>query len=231
MKPVALAVKMPPDVSAASLTSQIYSRLRNDILSGALAPGRKLPIEELKESYGIGASAIREALSQLTSDALVERVDHRGFRVSPVSRTSFDELLKTRCWLEERALRESIREGDVDWEEAVVVANFHLHRMRRAQSKDRLLPSDEWEVRHRALHSALVAACQSTLLIRFCDHMYDLNIRYRRIAGPDVDKTRDVDAEHAAIAEAAVAREEDRAVELLMSHYTNTGEYVRERLS
>lgn len=105
MKPVALAVKMPPDVSAASLTSQIYSRLRNDILSGALAPGRKLPIEELKESYGIGASAIREALSQLTSDALVERVDHRGFRVSPVSRTSFDELLKTRCWLEERALR------------------------------------------------------------------------------------------------------------------------------
>jgi GntR family carbon starvation induced transcriptional regulator len=231
MKSVILPLNVPADASVASLTSQIYGRLRNDILSGALAPGKKLPIEELKDIYGIGASAIREALSLLTSDALVERIDHRGFRVSPVSRAGFDELLKTRCWLEERALRESIRAGDVSWEEATVVANFHLTRVRRAQSSDRLLSSDEWEVRHRALHKALLAACQSTLLIRFCDHMYDLNIRYRRIVGPDVDKTRDVDAEHAAITETVVARDEDRAVELLLTHYTRTGDYVRERLT
>jgi DNA-binding GntR family transcriptional regulator len=231
MKSAALPLNLSADASAASLTSQIYGRLRHDILSGALAPGKKLPIEELKDTYGIGASAIREALSLLTSDALIERIDHRGFRVSPVSRAGFDELLKTRCWLEERALRESIRTGDVAWEEAIVVANFHLNRVRRTRSTDRLLASDEWEVRHRALHKALLAACQSTLLIRFCDHMYDLNIRYRRIAGPDVDNTRNVDAEHAAIAEAVVARDEDRSVELLCAHYTRTGDYVRERLS
>ena len=231
MKSVVLALNVTPDASAASLTSQIYGRLRNDILSGALTPGKKLPIEELKDTYGVGASAIREALSLLTSDALVERIDHRGFRVSPVSRAGFDELLNTRCWLEERALRESIRTGDVAWEEAIVVANFHLHRVRRAQTTDRLLQSDEWEVRHRILHRALIAACQSTLLTRFCDNMYDLNIRYRRIAGPEVDEARDVDAEHAAIAEAVVARNEDRAVELLLTHYTRTGHDVRERLS
>jgi DNA-binding GntR family transcriptional regulator len=231
MKPVVLPLNVAPEASVASLTSQIYGRLRNDILSGTLKPGKKLPIEELKDSYRIGASAIREALSLLTSDALVERIDHRGFRVTPISRAGFDELLKTRCWLEERALRESIRTGDVAWEEAIVVANFHLHRVRRTQSTDRLLQSDEWEVKHRVLHRALIAACQSTLLIRFCDQMYDLNIRYRRIAAPEVDETRDVDAEHVAIAEAVVARNEDQAVELLLAHYTRTGEGVRERLS
>ena len=230
MKSAVLPLNVSADSSVASLTSQIYDRLRHDILSGALSPGKKLPIEELKDNYAIGASAIREALSLLTSDALVERIDHRGFRVSPVSREGFEELLKTRCWLEERALRESIRTGDVKWEEAIVIANFHLNRVRRARSSDRLLSSDEWEVRHRALHKALLAACQSTLLIRFCDHMYDLNIRYRRIAGPEVDKTRDVDVEHAAVAEAVVARDEDRAVELLLAHYTRTGDYVSERL-
>jgi GntR family transcriptional regulator, carbon starvation induced regulator len=218
------------DASAASLTSQIYDRLRNDILSGALAPGRKLPIEELKDTYGIGASAIREALSLLTSDALVERLDHRGFRVSPVSRAAFEELLTTRCWLEERALRESIRAGDVSWEESVVLANFHLARVRRTQSADRLLARDEWEVRHRALHKAFLAACRSALLRRFCEHMYDLNIRYRRIAGPEVDQTRNVDAEHAAIVDAVVARNEDRSVELLLAHYRRTRDYVIERL-
>lgn len=231
MKSVVLSLNVAPDASSISLTNQIYLRLRNDILSGALSPGKKLPIEELKDTYSVGASAIREALSLLTSDALVERVDHRGFRVSPISPAGFEELLKTRCWLEERALRESIRVGDVGWEESIVVANFHLQRVRRAQTTERLLQTDEWEARHRILHRALIAACNSILLIRFCDQMYDLNIRYRRIAGPEVDETRNVDAEHAAIVEAAVARNEDRAVELLLAHYTRTGRDVRERLS
>jgi GntR family transcriptional regulator, carbon starvation induced regulator len=218
------------ETTAASLTSQIYDRLRSDILAGVLAPGKKLPIEELKESYDIGASAIREALSLLTADALVERIDHRGFRVTPVSLAGFEELLTTRCWLEERALRESVRAGDVSWEEAIVVANFHLGRVRRAQSADRFLPRDEWEVRHRTLHRALLAACRSELLLRFCQQMYDLNIRYRRFAASDGDSTRDIDAEHSAIAEAAVTRNEDRAVGLLLGHYRRTGDYVRQRL-
>jgi hypothetical protein len=81
--------------------------------------------------YGIGASAIREALSMLISDILVQRIDHRGFRVAEVSLSGFDELLKTRSWLEEQALRESIRLGDISWEEALVLANFHLSRVHR----------------------------------------------------------------------------------------------------
>lgn len=218
------------DISAASLTSQLYDRLRDDILSGVLVPGKKLPIEEIKETYGIGASAIREALSLLTSDALVERIDHRGFRVSPASREGFEELFRTRCWLEERALRESIRAGDVAWEEGIVLANFHLVRARHAQIADRLLSHDDWEKRHRVLHKAFLAACQSALLVRFCDHMYDLNIRYRRIAGPPVDDARNIDAEHAAVVEAVLARDEDRSVSLLVAHYTRTADFVRARL-
>ncbi len=230
MRPAVLPMLVPTDNSAASLTSQIYDRIRSDILSGVLAAGKKLPIEELKESYDIGASAIREALSLLTADALVERIDHRGFRVTPVSRAGFDQLLTTRCWLEERALRESIRAGDVNWEEAIVVANFHLGRMRRAQAAERFLPPDEWEGRHRALHWAFLAACGSDLLLRFCRQMYDLNIRYRRFAPPEAQQARDIDAEHSAIAEAAVTRNADRAVELLLAHYRRTGDLVRERL-
>ncbi|MGI9492376.1 MAG: GntR family transcriptional regulator, partial [Geminicoccaceae bacterium] len=61
-------------------------------------------MDELRQAYGSGSSPIREALSLLTSDGLVERVDQRGFRVSLVSAETFDELLTTRCWLEERAL-------------------------------------------------------------------------------------------------------------------------------
>jgi DNA-binding GntR family transcriptional regulator len=215
---------------AASLTSKIYESLRQDILRGTLSPGKKLRIDELKETYGIGASAIREALSMLTSDLLVQRIDHRGFRVAPVSRSGFDELLKTRCWLEERALRESVMVGDVAWEEAVVLANFHLARAKRNKSADRFLADDAWEMHHKALHKTIISACKSELLLHFCDQMYDLNIRYRRVAGSPIDNARDVENEHAAIVQAALARDEKRAASLLLAHYNRTADLVRNAL-
>ena len=64
-----------------SMTSRVYSLMRNDIISGALKPGMKLKVEQLRGQYKVGTSPIREALSLLTSDHLVERIDQRGFIV------------------------------------------------------------------------------------------------------------------------------------------------------
>ena len=227
---VDLPVSSKGETSAASLTTRIYERLRHDILSGELAPGKKLRIDEIKEVHGIGASAIREALSLLTSEALVERMDHRGFRVSPVSKAGFEELFATRCWLEERALRESISKGEVAWEEAIVLANFHMSRVKHSEAPDRLLENDLWETRHKAFHRALIAACGSMLLLRFCDQMYDLNIRYRRVAAPPRDEERNVSAEHTAILDAVLSRDEEKSVELLIAHYRCTASFISERL-
>jgi DNA-binding GntR family transcriptional regulator len=230
MNVIDLPTGTTPESATTSLTTQIYEKLRDDILRSTLAPGKKLRIEEIKETYGVGASAIREALSLLTSESLVERVDHRGFRVSPVSRADFDELLTTRIWLEERALRESIQKGQVAWEEAIVLAHFHLSRTSISLEPDRLLKQDDWETRHKIFHRSLIDACGSKLLLRFCDQMYDLNIRYRRVASPPRDEERNIHAEHAAIVEAVLARSEDLAVQLLMDHYRQTAVFIRERL-
>ena len=91
-----------------TLTTQVYLQLRRDVLSGVLEPGRKLRIEELARAYGSGSSPVREALSLLASDGLVERLEQRGFKVRPVDEAEFVDILQMRCWAEERALRESI---------------------------------------------------------------------------------------------------------------------------
>ena len=76
----------PPEEDAGrSLTIRAYSKLRAQIISGALAPGQRLKVETLRDLLEVGATPIREALSLLTSDGLVERLDKRGFRVSEVS--------------------------------------------------------------------------------------------------------------------------------------------------
>lgn len=61
-----------------SQTARLFIRLRNDILAGRLEPGRKLKIEDLRRTYCAGASPLREALSTMCTDGLVERIDH-GF--------------------------------------------------------------------------------------------------------------------------------------------------------
>ncbi len=217
-------------IGSESITSRVYAWLRTDIISGKLVPGRKLKIEELRQLYSAGTSPIREALSLLTSEHFVERLDQRGFRVAEVSAKEFGDLLKTRCWLEERALRESIQNGSSSWEEGVVLAAYRLSRVPRSGTDDHFVANAEWELRHKNFHMALISACESSFLLKFCDQLYDQNIRYRQLSGPTAYPARNVAAEHDAICDATLARNPDRAAETLIAHYARTGKFLRERL-
>ena len=77
---------------------------------------------------------------------------------------------------------------------------------------------------------ALIAACGSSILLRYCDQLYDQNIRYRNLAGPAAYPGRDPEQEHEAIMQAALARDADAAAKHLISHYRQTGDFLREQL-
>lgn len=64
--------------TARSLTTLAFERLRGDILSGRLRPDERLRIQALSDRYEVGATAIREALSRLVIDGLVDSEDQRG---------------------------------------------------------------------------------------------------------------------------------------------------------
>ena len=123
-------------------------------------PGEKLKIEGLRKKLATGASPIREALSLLTSDNLVERIDQRGFRASPTSRNNFEEILALRCELEDMALRQSIAGQTLEWEESVVLSH---HRMIRAHKTG----DEAFEDLHKAFHMALLASCDAPILLSF----------------------------------------------------------------
>lgn len=205
-----------------SSTQRTYLKLRDEIITGKIPPGERLKVESLKVSLNTGASPVREALSLLTSDQLVERLDQRGFRVAETSQAQFKEILELRCNLEELALRQSLKNKSQAWEEALVLAH---HRMTRAMSST----PEQAEARHRDFHMALLAECDSPILLRFCGQLYDLNVRYRYLAGKSkAYNRRDVAAEHSAILAAAVDRDIERASHLLMAHYRETGAFLAE---
>lgn len=208
-----------------SATHAAYLALRRMILTGALPAGKKLKIEELRTLLATGASPVREALSLLTSDMLVERIDQRGFRAAPASLQNFDEILRLRCLLEDLALRQSIARATPEWEERLVLSH---HRMKRAAAQDMVT----FEEAHKSFHMTLLDNADSPMLERYCSQLYDLNIRYRYLAaGGPTYRRRDISAEHEEILDAAVHRDVDTASTRLLSHYRLTGDYLTKQLS
>lgn len=205
-----------------SATRAAYLSLREMILTGALPAGKKLKIEQLRTILDMGASPVREALSLLTSDMLVERIDQRGFRAAPASPANFDEILKLRCTLEDMALRQSIAQATPEWEERLVLAH---HRMKRQTG------TVTFEDAHKVFHMTLLSNANSPMLERYCSQLYDLNIRYRYLAASGENyQRRDISSEHDEIFEAAIKRDGDAASAALLSHYRLTGAYLTMQL-
>lgn len=209
-------------LSGATRATSLYGRLRADLLAGKFEPGSKLAIEALCERYETGQTPLREALNRLTSDGLVERRDQRGFAVAPVSAADLEEITKTRCWLEEIALRKSIEHRTKEWEENLVLAQHRLTRAPRSLSNERFEDNPEWEPLHRAFHRALISGCQSRWLLGFCDQLADQQYRYRRLSATRSFPKRAVSDEHRSLLEAAVAGRADEAVALLQAHFQRT---------
>ncbi|MBP0496368.1 GntR family transcriptional regulator [Pararoseomonas indoligenes] len=215
-----------PEARDPTLATAVHLRLREDILSGRLPPGRKLKLRDLAESYGAGASPMREALSQLAAEGLAERLEHRGFRVAAAAPKGLDGLIRSRSLAEGAALRESIARGDAAWEEAVLLAEHRLNRLAVSLDPHRYAANPEWEACHGAFHKALLEACGAPPLIAFCDRLREEARRYRSVAKTLAYPGRDVAAEHKAIAAAALARDADQAATLLAGHYERTGTIV-----
>ena len=85
---------------------------------------------------------------------------------------------------------------------------------------------------HKGFHMALLGACQSPILLRFCDQLYDLNVRYRFLAGKSKSYARrDVQSEHLKIMQAAVNRDVETLCGNLMEHYRNTGAFLADQIA
>ncbi|MFZ3121235.1 MAG: FCD domain-containing protein [Variovorax sp.] len=213
-----------PAPSSKSLATQAFERLRNDILGGQLRPEMRLRIQALSERYGIGATAIREALSRLVTDGFVELEDQRGFCVASVSREELMDLTRTRIEVESLALRSAIADGDLEWESGILSAFHRLSKTPVPATPDLHVP---WAAAHQQFHEALLAGCSSPWTLRLCRLLYDQSERYRNLAERYTSRQkRDPVVEHREMMDAAMSRQADKAVQLLNAHFWETTEII-----
>jgi DNA-binding GntR family transcriptional regulator len=213
-----------PDLPQASIGDNAYRRIRADIVFGRLQPGRKLKLDKLKADYGASVSTLREILNRLHSERLVVAEGQKGFEVAPVSIANLREVAALRQLLEGRALEQSFRAGDMEWEARVVAAHHRLSRMEERMAQGDRTGTEEWKQYDWQFHQALISACGSKMLIDTHAAVFDKYLRYQMIA---LSYRGDIAArEHALLLDCALRRDAAQACDVLRRHVSGGVEHA-----
>ena len=201
-----------------------FRRIRDDIVAGALPPGKKLKLDSLKARYGASVSTLREILNRLASEQLVVAEGQRGFEVAPASAENLREVADLRLLLESHAIRLSLQMGDLDWEGRVVAAHHKLSVIEGQLLAGEIDRTAQWVRYDFAFHNALISACGSRTLLDLHASVFDRFIRYHMLAASF--RGAAVMDDHRALFDLAMRRDADRIVAKLTGHIRSGVDYV-----
>lgn len=134
------------------LKDQAYVAIRDAIVDGTLAPEERLRDQELCAWLGLSRTPVREALSRLEQDGLVETAPQRFTRVAPLDRRAARDAFPVVAALHALAAELAVaRLTDAD-RAAMHAANEAFARALHANEVDAALAADD------AFHGVFVTA-------------------------------------------------------------------------
>ncbi len=96
---------MEESINRQTLSEQIYTVLRNDILTQKIPCGTKLRLQMLRARFGVSHTPIRDALTRLAEDELVTYYSNVGVRVVELTVDDARELFQLIGDLDSLALK------------------------------------------------------------------------------------------------------------------------------
>jgi GntR family transcriptional regulator, vanillate catabolism transcriptional regulator len=93
------------------LSDVAYTKLRADILEAVFPPGAHMKESSIAATLKMGRTPVREALTRLASDGLVQCIPTRGFFVTSYSLEEIEQIVEIRSSLECVAARLACRNG------------------------------------------------------------------------------------------------------------------------
>lgn len=196
----------------------LRDQLEQDIVTGALAPGQRLDEQRLAARFGVSRTPIREALMQLATAGLVELQPRRGAFVAALSLKDVIERFEVMAALEgacgalaARRITEAQRQELVEAHEACA---------REAQTGD----ADAYYYANERFHRVIYRAGNNAYLAEQAGQLHDRLKPYRRLQLRARSRVAASLAEHAAIVEAIVQGDGERAERVLKDHILIQGE-------
>jgi DNA-binding GntR family transcriptional regulator len=193
-------------------TDHVSTSLRRSILTGDLAAGTRLGLNDVAEIFDVSTTPVREALRELSFEGLVSLDSYRGGVVTAVTRKDVEEIVRVRQVLEPMAIEEAV----VDMTEEILADARKI--------LDEMAVSDSWDAwvhGNRAFHQKLYEASSSRRLISLIKSLQDTQVLFvsatlRRSPTLKVTAT----ADHEAMIQAARDRDAKTLSEVTLRHLT-----------
>jgi len=124
LKKIRLSIPKP-----VSIREKVYRVVRDDLLSGRIAPGERIIEAQLAREINTSRTPVREALHTLEREGLLEVIPRVGYRVKRMDRDEMEELCEIRivnetlaaCWAidnislkELRSLEENLKRAEAE---------------------------------------------------------------------------------------------------------------------
>ena len=142
------------------LRDRAYTTLRNAIVDGTLAPGERLRDQELTEWLGLSRTPVREALSRLEQDGLVETEPQRFTRVAPLDRRAARDAFPIVAAIHALAAELGVPNLTAADLEAMSNANARFAQALKDDDVDAALDADD------AFHAVLLIASANVELVK-----------------------------------------------------------------
>ena len=195
--------------------------IRTAILSGDLAPGEELTVLGLAQRFGLTLMPLREALSRLDDEGLIEMEAHRSARVADLSREKLQEEYFIRSVLESAAAAQATMHLDAA---ALVDLEDLLHRMDSARDSRRSV--DFWELT-RQYHDRIYAAAPSAVMRKEVARLRARTRRYLQLFSSDTALMPEAQREHWEIFRAIKKRDPANVERLVREHIEHVARNVR----
>lgn len=195
--------------------------LRQAIIAGELAPGRRVIQEDIAERIGVSVAPVREALRVLEQEGQLTYRPRRGYFVTELRIEDLEEIYALRQVLEERAARHALPGLDDDALERVALAAKECVDAAEAGDVAAELAAN------RRFHFAILEAPDQPHALRLIRLLWDSTEAYRALYYNSPEERRaSVDA-HERILEAIRGGDADRLVAELDAHRQRALEVLR----
>lgn len=208
----------------ATLKQQAYEHIRDKLLRGELPPGTRLSNRKLAAEIGVSFIPIREAISQLASEGLVEHRSNIGAIVRVPTREELVDLYDLRLALECHAAKTATRHmSPADIAELEERNGQMAELTKRVEDcQDKSLPTelnDQLMVVDAAFHLAVLRVAGNSLVIKTVSGLRILaRVFGRRRWVWGAEELRTICEEHARIIECFRQRDAEGAHHAMANH-------------
>lgn len=209
---------MARQIVVTSLVDALVDDLRNQVVTGELAPGTPLTEAEVAARYDVARASARAAIERLTGEKVLVRRNHKTARVVSLGPDDVRDIYRTRTYLESEVLRRLAAERRVP--ESARAANADIAALWAQGSYAVVEPDMRF---HTSLIDELGSARTSAMYhsLAFEVKLCMAQLQGRQRLSPEI-----IVAEHARLLELIGAGDADGAAAMLDEHLARARELL-----